>query len=458
MMHRLDLLTLVTVLSVACTTASVPNQKIISGSNICYVSNSGICETTPNVTQYSGYATVGEDMHMWFWFFSARQNPSTAPLVLYLEGGPGGASEYGLFTQNGPCKFENENDTEPVFNPYSFNNFSNVLYLDNPIGTGFSYGSGTQVNNTKEAIPYVWNALQIFLDEFEEYQGREFGIFTESFGGRYGPELANYILQQNHAVRVGSIEGKEINLKALGLANAAVDTSIKERANIEFAYKNEYRPLINESLHDELLKFYEEEARPALANCTALGTREACYNASRLYYRNIEGRIVQSATTLYDDFVPYDVRKNRTIPPMSHVAYLQREDVRVALGAKVKYRDWGGGMSFLLDGDDARSSLSELTIVVQAGINVVMYTGDADYVCNWLGTLQVANAIEWSGQDAFKKQVLEPYNVDGQEVGTCKSVDNLTFVRVFGGGHNVMWYHPVTVLSILRQTTFGSLL
>ncbi|KAG6329227.1 hypothetical protein ID866_9861 [Astraeus odoratus] len=53
------------------------------GTNLRYVMNSGICETTRGVTQYSGYVEVGYNMSMWFWFFEARNSPETAPFTLW---------------------------------------------------------------------------------------------------------------------------------------------------------------------------------------------------------------------------------------------------------------------------------------------------------------------------------------------------------------------------------------
>lgn len=90
---------------------------------INYVSNSGICETTPGVEQHSGYLSVGEDMNMWFWFFASRNNPSTAPLALWLNGGPGCSSMIGLFQEHGPCHFVN-GSSEPTLNEFSWNTYA----------------------------------------------------------------------------------------------------------------------------------------------------------------------------------------------------------------------------------------------------------------------------------------------------------------------------------------------
>lgn len=71
-------------------------KRAESKSSLSYVENSGICETTEGVTTYSGYLDANLDskstMHMWYWFFSARENADTAPLVLWLNGGPGCSS------------------------------------------------------------------------------------------------------------------------------------------------------------------------------------------------------------------------------------------------------------------------------------------------------------------------------------------------------------------------------
>jgi carboxypeptidase C (cathepsin A) len=68
-----------------------------TASKMEYVSNSGLCEMTAGVKQYSGYLSVGDNMNMWFWFFEARKNASTAPLAAWFNGGPGCSSMIGLF-------------------------------------------------------------------------------------------------------------------------------------------------------------------------------------------------------------------------------------------------------------------------------------------------------------------------------------------------------------------------
>lgn len=54
-----------------------------------------------------------------------------------------------------------------------------MLYIDQPVGVGFSYGNDTAVDSTPTAAPYVWTLLQVFYAQFPRYKSREFGIFTE---------------------------------------------------------------------------------------------------------------------------------------------------------------------------------------------------------------------------------------------------------------------------------------
>lgn len=167
-------------------------EHAATGAKIRFVKNSGICETSPGVNQYSGYLSIGTNQNMCqcpilsqarplmrstgFWFFEARNNPATAPLATWFNGGPGCSSMIGLFQENGPCHFVDGAST-PSNNTYSWNNFANMLYIDQPIGTGFSYGID-DVSSTVDAATEVWRLLQAFYAQFPQYQNRDFGIFT----------------------------------------------------------------------------------------------------------------------------------------------------------------------------------------------------------------------------------------------------------------------------------------
>lgn len=184
----------------------------------------GICELDPSVKSYSGYADIAEQEHIFFWFFEARnEDPTTAPLTVWINGGPGSSSMIGLFQELGPCGVNSSGDV--VNNPYSFSEASNMLFIDHPAQVGFSYsipvpawldsvedyiislpkatcpdyapaGScGTYsypnetdtANSTQAAAPSMWKTLQGFMGAFPQYSRHEFNFATESYGGHYGP-------------------------------------------------------------------------------------------------------------------------------------------------------------------------------------------------------------------------------------------------------------------------------
>jgi len=309
-------------------------EHAATGAQVQFVKNSGICETTPGVNQYSGYLSVGDNMNMWFWFFEARNNAKTVPLAAWFNGGPGCSSMIGLFQENGPCHFVNGSST-PSLNPYSFNNHVNMLYIDQPIGTGFSYGRNP-VDSTETAAPYVWKLLQAFYAQFPEYESRDFGIFTESYGGHYGPEFAYYIEQQNAAIESGSVTGENIDLVALGINNGWFDPFLQYQAYIDYSYNNTYKQLISESQHESYMNQYTDSCLPALNSCASSGTDSACSRAQRTCNSAIEAPLSSSA-----DFNVYDIRQpsNDPNPPATYNNYLHDPGVLKAIGAKSTYQE-----------------------------------------------------------------------------------------------------------------------
>lgn len=99
----------------------------------------GVCETTPGINSYSGYIDLDANNHIFFWFFESRRDPANDDLTLWLNGGPGSDSLIGLFAELGPCRITQ--DLEDIINPYSWSNISNMLFLSQPVGTGFSYAA-----------------------------------------------------------------------------------------------------------------------------------------------------------------------------------------------------------------------------------------------------------------------------------------------------------------------------
>lgn len=96
-----------------------------------------LCETTKGVKSYSGFLDVAEDKHFFFWFFESRRDPEADPVTLWLNGGPGADNMGGLFDEVGPCSLNEDLTTE--LREKSWNELSNLLFITQPVGVGFSY-------------------------------------------------------------------------------------------------------------------------------------------------------------------------------------------------------------------------------------------------------------------------------------------------------------------------------
>jgi hypothetical protein len=95
--------------------------------------------------QHSGFVTVdaASDAHMFYWLFESLGEPAKDPLVVWLQGGPGGSSLFGLFVENGPYKSSDDGATL-ARNPHSWHSNMTMLFVDNPVGVGFSHTNSTE--------------------------------------------------------------------------------------------------------------------------------------------------------------------------------------------------------------------------------------------------------------------------------------------------------------------------
>ena len=158
---------------------------------------------TVNFKAYSGYlnATTGR---LFYLFLESAGSPSTDPLVLWLNGGPGCSSLFGSFIENGPWHPFRAHPYSGVhieYNPYSWNSMANMLYIESPPCVGFSYPYSmdcstyyTDDNTTKHDN---LEALYSFFDKFPEFGNHSFYITGESYVGHFGPQLAALIVDEN---------------------------------------------------------------------------------------------------------------------------------------------------------------------------------------------------------------------------------------------------------------------
>merc|ERR1719234_2664123 len=171
------------------------------------------------IESYAGFLTVDapNDGNMFFWFFPAENEPSTAPLVIWLQGGPGGSSMFGLLKLHGPILTtidENDMLTGVAENPYSWHKKHSMLYIDNPVGAGFSF-SNKMPTTQDEITDNLYEFLQQWYTLFPEYQSNPFYPFGESYAGKFVPPLTRHIHERNQEDN----DKIQINLAGMGIGD-----------------------------------------------------------------------------------------------------------------------------------------------------------------------------------------------------------------------------------------------
>ncbi|ORY48638.1 hypothetical protein BCR33DRAFT_695781 [Rhizoclosmatium globosum] len=202
-----------------------------------------------NVKQSVGYLDV-EGKHFFYWFFESRSSPSTDPLILWLNGGPGCSSLTGLFMELGPCSVS-EGGKDTPYNENSWNSNANIIFLDQPTTVGFSYSDNPSedVSNTEDAARDVYAFLQLFLKSHPKFAASEFHVTGESYAGHYVPAIASTILAGNIDAEAPDNDDDllVINLTSIAIGNGLTDPLNQYEYYPEYACGNPYGPVFEEA-------------------------------------------------------------------------------------------------------------------------------------------------------------------------------------------------------------------
>lgn len=144
---------------------------------------------------YAGTLPISTDPddinRLFFWFFPSENPLAKKEIAIWLNGGPGCSSLDGLFQENGPFTWQS-GTYEPVVNPYSWTNLTNMVYIDQPVSTGFSPGNIT-VNDEVDVATQFSAFWKNFIDTFD-MNGFDVYINGESYAGQYIPYIASAFL------------------------------------------------------------------------------------------------------------------------------------------------------------------------------------------------------------------------------------------------------------------------
>ncbi|CAN8252078.1 unnamed protein product [Cochlearia groenlandica] len=423
--------------------------------------------------QYAGYVTVNEThgRALFYWFFEATQNPNKKPLLLWLNGGPGCSSVgFGASEELGP--FFPQNSTKPnlKLNPYSWNKAANLLFLESPVGVGFSYTNTSsdisQLGDTVTASD-SYNFLVNWFKRFPQYKSHDFYIAGESYAGHYVPQLSELIYNQN------KIASKRyfINLKGLMIGNALLDDETDQKGMIDYAYDH---AVISDNLYKRANQHCDFKLEHVSKECNdALDEYFDVYKILDMY------SLYSPKCVLANDnsSVSHSLPGNRPFPGAKGIFrprlisqnegwrrmaagydpcaseytedYMNRKDVQQALHANVTNLSYpwthcSNSISFWSDAP--ASMLPTLRTLVSAGLRVWVFSGDTD------GRIPVT-ATRYSLKKLGLKTVQDwtPWYTKQQVGGWTVEYDGLMFVTVRGAGHQVPTFKPREALQLVNH-------
>ncbi|KAI8067888.1 Alpha/Beta hydrolase protein [Gongronella butleri] len=408
--------------------------------------------------QYSGYIdNLEKDDHYFFLFYEARNAPETAPTLLWLNGGPGCSSILiGAWMSLGPC-LVNEEGNGTTYNKYAWNDKANIIFLDQPVDVGYSHGR-SKIRNTVQSAQDVYAFLRIFFEEFPQYAQHGFHLTGESYAGHYLPAISEEIINQN---KFAEEEGRfRIPFESVAIANGWTDPLIQYKSRKDYGCAtNDNQPVFDENTCQQLEKSYSRceslvkvcykfpsplKCAPAFFYCeknmggdafgrTGLNEydiRKKCEGDSGLCYKIME------AIDRYANLP--SVKKNLGIDPVKDNFTICSDSV---------------GTRFELDGDNIKSFAPAVAKTLHEGIRVLLFVGDKDYNCNWMGNKAWSLSLDWAGKEGFNLANDQPWmNKDtGKHAGDVRKYKNLSFVKVFDAGHMVPYDQPENSLDLITR-------
>ncbi|KAH3758304.1 Serine carboxypeptidase family protein [Pelomyxa schiedti] len=401
-------------------------------------------DAAPAPVLHCGYVPSNEtnNNHLYYYFVEyggTTYTPKTAPLTIWLSGGPGVSSLTGAYLENGPylCAA----DGTVTVNPLSWHTASNMIYFDQPAGTGYGYvgSSSSYVRSESQIASEFYYGLQQWFSLFPDYKSNPLFIFGESYAGKYIPAIANKILQEN-------LKGATVNLHGLGLGDGWVYPYMQTRNLIPWAVA---LGLLGSR---EVSECQAVEDKFETAYQAAIDSDEdKKYVVAALAADEVTNCVITKAGNVDE----YDVRYFNGDPLDPNIdaltVYLNTPDIKSSLNATTDWSFGNGAVQMHLQSDVVRPAVDTLTYLLDY-YPIIVYSGQFDLVCNLLGSENILTNLDWAGNADYKNAVQEPWLIDGATVGFTKTARTLTHTIVLGASHQAPAAQPVACLDMF--TTF----
>ncbi|KAK4121362.1 alpha/beta-hydrolase [Parathielavia appendiculata] len=405
----------------------------------------------PLVKMHAGHIEITPEHNgnLFFWHFQNRHIANKQRTVIWLNGGPGCSSEDGALMEIGPYRLKD--DQTLAYNEGAWNEFANVLFVDNPVGTGFSYvDTNAYVHELDEMADQFITFLEKWYALFPEYEHDDIYIAGESYAGQHIPYIAKHILARNKKPETQH----KWNLAGLLIGNGWISPPEQYEAYLQFAYQ---KGLVQKG--SDIANKLEVQHRICQKD---LAVSESAIDNSAC--EKILQDLLQLTATRNNDnrlecYNMYDVRLKDSFPScgmnwppdLTHVTpYLRRKDVIQALHVNPnKVTGWvecNGQVSSNFRPVKSKPSINFLPDILSE-VPVMLFSGAEDLICNHLGTEALISNMAWNGGRGFE---LSPgtwaprrdWTFEGEPAGFWQEARNLTYVVFYNASHMVPFDYP----------------
>ncbi|KAG2709572.1 hypothetical protein I3760_05G245900 [Carya illinoinensis] len=360
-----------------------------------------------------------------FYAFYEAQNPtspvSQTPLIIWLQGGPSCSSMFGNFFELGPWRVTSRKGRLETFvlepNPGSWNRIFGLLFLDNPIGSGFSIASATEKipRDQLSVAEHLFAAITSFI---ELEPSRPLYFAGESYARKYVPAIGYYILKANANLPVS----QRVNLGGVAIGNGLTDPMTQVATHTANAY---HSGLINERQKREL-----EKAQREAVKLTKMGKWKEATDARTQVLLMLQR--MTGLATLHDfsKKVPYETEMV--------FAFLKKEEVKKALGVKESMANdvCNDDVAAALH-DDFMKSVKFMDEFLLKESRVLLYQGQFDMRDSVVSIEAWVKTMVWEGLSQFLITERKVWRVNNGLAGYVQKWGNLSHVVVLGARHLV---------------------
>lgn len=412
---------------------------------------------------YAGYVSVAHGRALFYWFFQADQaEASQLPLAVWFNGGPGCSSVgNGALSELGPF-YTNPAGNGLIVNPFSWTKAANIIFVESPVSTGFSYSNVTSDYDqfSDEAIAEdAYSFLLGWFDKFPEYKPNDFYLLGESYAGHYVPTLARLITQRNKSP---VDQMKVINFRGFAIGNPWTDAALDNAGTTDF-YRS--HSLISDETFSAIQAHcdYATELPVDASSSDTLCSRavaEANSDMAQIDVYNIYATSCNSngsTAAARDKKAAYHLTAAYNPSCVDSVTpYLNMPEVQRALHV-ISPVTWSGCSNVVYTRykreDIVASMLPVYQELLQEGLKILIYSGDVDGVVatsatrSWIKALNLTIEMSWYA-----------WNHQNQVGGWTQKYTGLTFATVRGAGHMVPATKPAQALALFESFLAGGML